>query len=276
MWDYPLIYSTNSKRVAIFGVGVVNGGGNSPPGHLVKKYEESTNFLYPQDLPFPGCSPFSCRVKLVVFFNCSDVLLSGVSLINSPLWTLEFSLSKNIQVSNCYISTDRRWPNGDGIDIVSSSHVTISNTTISTGDDNIDVSTHVVGYPSEDIVVEGCTLSSTSCSQNIGMFSMENISRVVWKDNVVVGSNRGAGIMPRIGNGSIHDISYLNISISTRQYSEAWWGNGEPIYVCNLFFNFESFPSSFFLLDLCFSFQLDDKLWRKSFLYSLQKRHRYL
>ncbi len=143
-FDYPLVSAQNSSYLAIFGDGTINGGANDPPGHLVKQYIPSLNFLVPLDIALPKCSPFNCRIKLVVFLNCSEIVIEKVKLLNSPLWTLEFALSRNILVKDATIEGDRRWPNGDGCDVVSSTNVSILRTRISTGDDCIDLSTHVL------------------------------------------------------------------------------------------------------------------------------------
>jgi polygalacturonase len=235
--DYALVTVANATGVSIVGEGTLNGGFNDPPGHLVKYYDPKLNFLYPLDLPFPRCSPFNCRIKLVVFYNCSDVVLESVSLHASPLWTLQLGLCSGVTVSRLNISSDRRQPNGDGIDVVSSSNVLIDGCTIDTGDDCVDISTHVVGVPSRNVTVSNCKLSSSSGAQNIGMFAVADIEHVVFRGNVVRNTNRGIGILPRIGRGTIRNLRYEDIDLETRFFSDAFWGSGEPVYIAAL--NFE-------------------------------------
>jgi polygalacturonase len=142
-YDYPLVSAQNSSNIAIFGDGTINGGANDPPGHLVQSYNATLNIFVPAELALPGCVPTSCRVKLVVLLRCQDVVLDKITLLNSPLWTLELALSKNIRIERATIEGDRRWPNNDGCDVVSSKNVTIVGTTIATGDDSISLTTHL-------------------------------------------------------------------------------------------------------------------------------------
>jgi polygalacturonase len=208
------------------------------------------NFLYPLDLPFARCSPFNCRAKLVVLFNCSHVLLdSEIHLRNSPLWTLQIGLSHDVTVRNSFISADIRAPNNDGIDVVSSFNILIENCSISTGDDNIDLSTHIADRPTYNVTVRGCRLSSSSCSLNTGMFALADIFDVFFYNNSISQSNRGIGIMPRIGAGRIFRYRISEIDISTKQYSTAWWGSGEPVYISSLDFG-QGFSGSVSEIDL--------------------------
>jgi polygalacturonase len=74
-----------------------------------------------------------------------------------------------------WINRNRRWPNNDGIDIVSSKNVLIHNTHISTGDDAIDLSTHVVGYTTSNVTVSSCKLSSTSARMQVTFISTKRL-----------------------------------------------------------------------------------------------------
>jgi polygalacturonase len=115
---------------------------------------------------------------------------------------------------------------------VSSKNVIIRDSQIETGDDAIDLSTHVLGYPTQNVTVVRNRLSSTSSAQNIGMFVVDDISRVLFAHNIVTDTNRGIGILPRIGGGQVFDVLYQNISIETFFFSLPWWGSAEPVYIC--------------------------------------------
>ncbi len=233
--DYCLLSIANVSGVQVLGPGALEGGFNSPPGHLVASYNAELNFLMPLDLPFPRCSPINCRIKLVVVDSSDSILFGGgAQLRNSPLWTLQVGRSEKVVIRDSFITSDQRAPNNDGIDVVSSRHILIENMTIVTGDDNIDLSTHLVGEPTFDVTVRGCRLSSTSCSLNTGMFALADIFNVSFSDNIITNSNRGVGIMPRMGSGNVYGYHISNTTISTRQYSSAWWGSGEVVYITAL------------------------------------------
>lgn len=153
---------------------MVNGGANDPPGHLVDHYDPEYNYLYPQDWNFSyPCSSFSCRPKLVVFKDCTNVKIVGVTLANSPLWTTVLVRDKGVTIDTATIYGDRRWPNNDGVDLVDCSDVVIQNSNISTGDDNIIVVGHT-STPAKNIYVFNCTLASTSAALKVSRNNIES------------------------------------------------------------------------------------------------------
>lgn len=164
--DYALVAAVGATDVGIIGGGIVNGGANDPPGHLVAYYNASINLLVPSMFNFTGCSGFLCRPKLVVFRQCADVVVDGAALVNSPLWTLTFSECDGVVVHNATISGSRQWPNNDGIDVISSSNVEISECTISTGDDCIALITHTP-LPVANVSIHHCNLASTSAAVKV-------------------------------------------------------------------------------------------------------------
>ena len=50
--DYPFILVDHAHNVYLEGEGRIDGGANSPPGHLVRGYRESSNMLEPYGLEF--------------------------------------------------------------------------------------------------------------------------------------------------------------------------------------------------------------------------------
>jgi hypothetical protein len=70
--DYPFIALLSGDGIGILGNGSINGGANSPPGHLVEKYLPDLNFLVPSEWKLPNCTGYSCRPKLLVINNCTN------------------------------------------------------------------------------------------------------------------------------------------------------------------------------------------------------------
>lgn len=234
--DFPFIAAVNISDTGIIGFGAVNGGANDPPGHLVDHYDPVTNMLIPKLWKLNGCEGYSCRPKLVVFKDSRSLKLTGVSILNSPLWTVTIVQCINVLVDSVRVIGDRRWPNNDGIDPINSINVSIINSYISAGDDAICLSSHTP-FDMSHVTVRNCTLLSTSAALKITTYDPNasgSISYVFFDNLTVLDSNRGISIMPRIGSGDIHDISFTNIVMETHYFSEAWWGSAEPIYVTNV------------------------------------------
>lgn len=237
-WDsgacnYPLVGSVNATNIGLLGDGIINGGANDPPGHLVERYDQETNFLTPKEWLFPGCVGYACRPKIAVFRGSTNITLDAIQLWNSPFWTLSFELCRNVTVRQVQIHGDRRWPNNDGVDIIGSSDILIEHANISAGDDAIAVITHSQDSI-ENVRVINCTLQSSSAAIKLSSFDADasgEISDIFVSDVRIADTNRGIAIMPRWGATSIRRVRFENLSISTKFFSLPWWGSAEPIYV---------------------------------------------
>ena len=74
---------------------------------------------------------------MVTTYECSNVLIEGVSFSNPPFWTIMPAFSDNITITGITIENPDDSPNTDGIDPSSCKNVHISNSHISVGDDCI-------------------------------------------------------------------------------------------------------------------------------------------
>ncbi|MDR8393342.1 glycoside hydrolase family 28 protein [Aliifodinibius sp. S!AR15-10] len=102
------------------------------------------------------------RPNFVQFYNSKNILVSGVTLVRSPMWNIHPVLSENITIDGIRIET--LGPNNDGIDPESSKNVLITNTYFDTGDDCIAIKSgrnqdgRRIGVPSENIVIENSVM----------------------------------------------------------------------------------------------------------------------
>jgi len=95
-------------------------------------------------------------------YRCKNVLVEGVTFKNSPMWFLNPVLCKNVSVVG--VTTEGHGPNNDGCDPESCTDVLIKNCTFDNGDDCIAIKSgrnndgRRVNVPSENIVIQGCTM----------------------------------------------------------------------------------------------------------------------
>lgn len=100
------------------------------------------------------------RPQLINFHSCSTILIEGITLLNSPFWTIHPLLCDNLTINGVTIINNG--PNGDGIDPESCKNVLIENCTFSTGDDCIAIKSgrnedgRRWNIPSENIVIRKC------------------------------------------------------------------------------------------------------------------------
>jgi hypothetical protein len=234
-----LLTARNANDIAITGRGVIEGNGMffvdpikvkliEEGSDYDKKYtRQGEDFMNPKYGTADGpMEPLDRPNNLLRFYNCTNILISGVTIQNSPIWTVHFVQCERVNVTGVSINSfgsGRRVPNDDGIDLTETRLVHISDCDIQDGDDGI------VVLGGEKITVDNCTLSSRSAAIRVGFASGE-IRDCVFANLVIFDSNRGIAVNVR-GASSIENVLFSDIVIQTRLVTGHWWGKGEPIQV---------------------------------------------
>lgn len=171
--------------------------------------------------------------NLVLLLRCTDVLIQGLSFIDSPSWTMHLYGCERLVIDGVYIRTSRKagvW--ADGIDPDGCKDVRISNCTIDTGDDSlVFYSANIYGpaLPCENITVTNCRLSSASSALKFCDGNMNCIRNVTIDNCVITDSNRGLAFMVFDG-GYVSDVVISNLTIDCIRYDWFWWGDGDPFH----------------------------------------------
>ncbi len=240
-----LITATGAKNIAITGRGTIEGSAMAFMTNQVldlnyalkdggawipRLTRQGENFLNPklgtQDGPF---IPKPRPGRMVQIDKCDNVMITGVTLQNSPNWTLSVSDSRNVDIVGIKINafaSDRRAPNDDGIDLTNSRFVHIADCDIQSGDDSIAL------FGGENITVTNCTLSSHDSGIRVG-YDRGEIRNIVFSNIVIHDSTRGITVNVRAG-GVIENVLFNNIVIQTQLHTGYWWGKGEAIHISAL------------------------------------------
>ena len=123
--------------------------------------------------------------------------------------------------------------NSDGIDPDHSSNVRIIGCHVTCADDCICLKSSAGNMeygPTRNIIISGCTLTSTSAALKIGTEGTGDFENVIVDNCIVTGTNRGISIQIRDG-GNVKNVSFSNIIIETRRFADCWWGTAEPIVI---------------------------------------------
>ena len=171
---------------------------------------------------------------LFVLEGSEDVHIEGVTIRNAPLWNVRLQDCDRVWVRGIHLYSDlERAVNSDGIDIVSSSNVTISDSTIVTADDAICLKTTALDpapgravRPVANVLVTNCILGSSSTAMMIGTETHADIRHVVFSNIVVRDSNKVFGINVQDG-GTVSDVRLQNITFETSRRHWNWWGGAE-------------------------------------------------
>lgn len=177
----PLVYAYKKKNIAITGKGILNGQGSNenwwpwcgsprygwqegmPKQHtsLKRLKEEMSEKGVPVAERKFGLD-YHLRPSFIEPFDCENVLIQGVTIINAPFWVIHPIKCNKVIVDG--VTVDSHGPNNDGCDPEYSKNVIIKNCTFNTGDDCIAIKSgrnedgRRVGIASENIVVQNCKM----------------------------------------------------------------------------------------------------------------------
>lgn len=170
---------------------------------------------------------------LFLLQDARDVRMEGVTIKNAPLWNVRLQDCNDVRVRAVTVLSDlERGVNSDGIDIVSSSNVSISDSMIITADDAICIKTEALGdakapaRPVDNVVVTNSILGSSSTPMMIGTETYADIRHVVFSNIVVRDSNKVFGINVQDG-GTVSDVRFHNVTFETNRRHWNWWGSAE-------------------------------------------------
>jgi polygalacturonase len=188
------------------------------------------------DLPEMGThSPARFRPRVLVLDRCRGIRLSGITVRQSPMWTLHLAACSDVVISGLSIAKDRRMPNTDGIVIDSCSDVEIRDVAIATADDGIVLKTSrrpdgaPIG-PCRNVQVRNCRIESRSCALKLGTESHADLADISFSDCIVTRSNRALGLFSRDG-GAMARIAFRRIQVECEETPDGFWGSGEAITV---------------------------------------------
>lgn len=160
------------------------------------------------------------RPNFIQPYRCTNVVIDGITIKNSPMWEVNPVLCKNVIARNLHIDTDG--PNNDGVDPESSAEVLIENCTFRTGDDCIAIKSgrnqdgRRVGKPCENIIVKDCNMQDGHGGVSIGSEVSGGI-RNVFVDNCKMDSPRLERALRIKTNsyrgGKIENINFRNTTV---------------------------------------------------------------
>lgn len=105
------------------------------------------------------------RPVMVSLRHCTNVLLSGVTFMNSPAWNIHPFFCENVTIDNIKVRNPYYAQNGDGIDVESCTNVHIHHSVFETGDDAICIKAgknaiaRTIDGPCSNIYIHDCVVN---------------------------------------------------------------------------------------------------------------------
>jgi len=228
----PLIYAYHMEDIAIRGRGKLDGQGQAwwdywakvkkaGSGGTPSKWEEEFLKRNPAAVPVSG-NKFTpgafLRPPFIQPYGCTNVLIEGVTVVNSPFWTITPVYCDNVTIMGVTLHNPETGPNTDGINPDSSRNLHISNCHISVGDDCItiksgrDADGRRVGRPTENITIDNCTMADGHGGVVIGSEMSGGVRNVTIANCVFDGTERGIRLKASRGRGGVvEDLRVSNI-----------------------------------------------------------------
>src|SRR5512138_230366 len=196
----PLIGGDHLRDIAVTGRGTIDGR-----GAVWWRAKEDKTLVHP-------------RPRLISFSDCTNVLIEGITAVNSPSWTINPVHCENVNIRGITIVNPADSPNTDGINPDSCRLVRISDCYVSVGDDCITIKSGTeheqpdLCAPCRDITITNCTLERGHGGVVIGSEMSGGVKNVVISNCVFIGTDRGIRIKSRRGRGgTIEDIRVSNL-----------------------------------------------------------------
>lgn len=215
-----LVYAEDANNISMTGLGIINGNGYSFWGRYKK--QNLTEAQIREKMWRPD--------NMMKFVRCNNLLLSGITIANSPAWTIHPIDCERITITRISILNgiyDDDGPNTDGINPDGCSKVMISDCYIQCGDDCIvlKISSYSKTKVCRDVVVTNCVLTTTETALKIGTETYGEFRNITFSNCVVHDSGGGFGLLMRDG-GVIDGMTVSNIAVDCTRSK-----NGQGIYI---------------------------------------------
>ncbi len=234
----PFIYAFEQTNIAVTGAGTLDG--NSDDGHwwpwkgqpqhgykkgepnqaaARKRLEEMTERGAPVAERVFGEGGY-LRPQFVQPYRCTNVLIEGVRVVNSPMWELNPVLCTNVTVRGVRIQS--HGPNNDGCDPESCRDVLIEDCTFDTGDDCIAVKSgrnadgRRINVPSENIVIRRCRMKDGHGGVTVGSEISGGVRHLFAEDCTLDSPNLDHALRFKnnaVRGGLLEHIYFRNITV---------------------------------------------------------------
>lgn len=185
----PLIYAWQATNIAVSGKGTLNGRGSRNFAQWKpRQYNDQKTLrrmgadLIPVYERIFGKGHF-LRPGMLETVNCSNVLIEGVTFVDSPFWVIHPVACENVTVRG--VTVDSYNLNNDGCDPESCTNVLIEDCVFRTGDDGIaiksgrDNDAWRIGRPTKNVLIRNCTFHSKTNGVCIGSEISGGVRNVV-------------------------------------------------------------------------------------------------
>lgn len=160
------------------------------------------------------------RPVMVSLRHCTNVLLSGVTFMNSPAWNIHPFFCENVTIDNIKVRNPYYAQNGDGIDVESCTNVHIHHSVFETGDDAICIKAgknaiaRTIDGPCSNIYIHDCVVNEGHGGFVIGSEMSRGVKDILVENCTFIGTDVGVRMKSALGRGGVvENITIRNIDM---------------------------------------------------------------
>ncbi len=204
-----LVTAIAAENLTIIGEGTVNGNADKSDWWVDRKIKR-----------------IAWRPRLLFLNGCRNVIVQGITIMNSPSWTIHPYYSNELKLLNLTIQNPYDSPNTDGFDPESCKDVLLLGSKISVGDDCVAIKSGKLymatahHQSSECIEIRNCLFEKGHGSVTIGSEIAGGVKNVHVSQCRFIGTDRGVRIKTRRGRGErsvLTDLVFENIRMDDVQ-----------------------------------------------------------
>ena len=223
----PFIYAFEKSNIAVTGAGTLDGNADAQHWWNWKRgHDEDRNALMADgDKGVPvkdrvfGLGHY-LRPYFIQPYRCSNVLIEGVKIVNSPMWEINPVLCTNVTVRG--VNIDTHGPNNDGVDPDSCTDMLIERCTFSTGDDCIAIKSgrnadgRRINVPTSNLLIRDCDMRDGHGGVSIGSEASGGINNVFVENCRMSSPNLQRALRIKTNSyrgGTIENITFRDVTV---------------------------------------------------------------
>jgi Glycosyl hydrolases family 28 len=208
-----LLMADDAHNISITGKGTIDGQGSALALHVDSLFYagklDSSLYQMKEKRPVPHARP-----QIIQFVKCNNIRVTGVTIRNSASWVQTYDLCNNILIDRIRVESVSYW-NNDGMDIIDSKNVTITNCYVNSADDGICIKSYqrnggIIVF-CDSIYIANCVVRSSACAIKLGTSSFGGFKNVTIEKIKVFDTYRSAIALECWETGILENILVQDI-----------------------------------------------------------------
>lgn len=226
----PLIYAYQATNMAITGKGTIDG--NAATGFATWKPNQKADQLRLRQMGNDGVPVHErvfgkghwLRPSMIQPFGCKNVLIEGVTILDSPFWVIHPTFCTNVTVRDVKVRSHNL--NNDGCDPDACVNVLVENSVFETGDDAVAVKSGRdqdgwrIGQASENIVIRNCDMKSEGNGLAVGSEMSGGVRNVFMRNCRVRDAGSAIYFKSNLDRGgAIEDVRVRDVQVERARFA---------------------------------------------------------